>query len=246
MDIRGKKLLVIGGAGLIGSHTVDTLLREDVREIVIYDNFVRGRPENLVAALKDPRVKVYEVGGDICQTDILESAMTDVDGVFHFAALWLLQCHDFPRAAFDVHTRHLQRVRGLRKEERQAAGVLLLGLGLRGRAARADGRGPPVQQQELLWGDQDRRGGHGARFPPSLRAAGRRAALHERVRTTPGLSGRLHRGHHEDARVRPYSGMAAKRSILSPSRIAPRRTCAPCEPKSSTATTTSGPASAPR
>ena len=105
MDLRGKKLLVIGGAGLIGSHTVDALAREDAREIVIYDNFTRGREENLRQALKDPRVKLYEVGGDICQTDILESAMAGVDGVFHFAALWLLQCHDYPRAAFDVNVR---------------------------------------------------------------------------------------------------------------------------------------------
>lgn len=50
MDIRGKKLLVIGGAGLIGSHTVDALLREDVGEVIVYDNFVRGRLENLAAA----------------------------------------------------------------------------------------------------------------------------------------------------------------------------------------------------
>ena len=105
MDIRGKRFLVIGGAGLIGSHTVDALVKEDVREIVVYDNFVRGREDNLRNALNDPRVKVYDVGGDICQTDILQSAMTDIDGVFHFAALWLLQCHDYPRAAFDVNIR---------------------------------------------------------------------------------------------------------------------------------------------
>ena len=42
MDLKGKKLVVIGGAGLIGSHTVDELTKEDVKEIVIYDNFVRG------------------------------------------------------------------------------------------------------------------------------------------------------------------------------------------------------------
>jgi UDP-glucose 4-epimerase len=105
MDIRGKKFLVIGGAGLIGSHAVDALVREDVGEVVIYDNFVRGRTENLAQALKDPRVKIYDVGGDICQTDILEAALDGVDGVFHLAALWLLQCHDFPRAAFDVNIR---------------------------------------------------------------------------------------------------------------------------------------------
>jgi nucleoside-diphosphate-sugar epimerase len=105
MDIRGKKLVVIGGAGLIGSHTVDLLTHEDVGEIVVYDNFVRGTGDNLADALRDARVKIYDVGGDICQTDILNAALKGADGVFHFAALWLLQCHDFPRAAFDVNIR---------------------------------------------------------------------------------------------------------------------------------------------
>jgi UDP-glucose 4-epimerase len=105
MDISGKKLVVIGGAGLIGSHTVDKLLQEDVREILVYDNFVRGREENLQAALRDPRVRIYDVGGDILQTDILDSALAGADGVFHLAALWLLQCHEYPRSAFDVNVR---------------------------------------------------------------------------------------------------------------------------------------------
>jgi UDP-glucose 4-epimerase len=105
MDIRGKKLLVIGGAGLIGSHTVDALLREDVGQVIVYDNMVRGRVENLHDALKDPRVQIYDVGGDIMQTDILQSAFNGVDGVFHLAALWLLQCHEYPRSAFDVNVR---------------------------------------------------------------------------------------------------------------------------------------------
>jgi len=86
MDIRGKRFVVIGGAGLIGSHTVDLLTREDVGEIIVYDNFVRGNVENLERALQDPRVKVF-------------------DGVFHFAALWLLQCHEYPRSAFEVNVR---------------------------------------------------------------------------------------------------------------------------------------------
>jgi UDP-glucose 4-epimerase len=105
VDIAGKKLVVIGGAGLIGSHTVDCLLQEDVREIVIYDNFCRGTYENLSAALKDPRVKIFEIGGDICQSDILAAALKGADGVFHLAALWLLQCHEFPRSAFEVNIR---------------------------------------------------------------------------------------------------------------------------------------------
>jgi len=105
MDIRGKKLVVIGGAGLIGSHTVDHLIKDDVKEVVIYDNFVRGRAENLHNALKDPRVRIYDVGGDVMQTDILESALEGADGVIHLAALWLLQCHEYPRTAFDVNVR---------------------------------------------------------------------------------------------------------------------------------------------
>jgi UDP-glucose 4-epimerase len=105
MDIRGKKLVVIGGAGLIGSHTVDALTREDVGEIVVYDNFVRGTAENLAGALRDDRVSVYEIGGDITQPDILEAALKGADGVFHFAALWLLQCHEFPQSAFEVNIR---------------------------------------------------------------------------------------------------------------------------------------------
>lgn len=105
MDIRGKKVVVIGGAGLIGSHTIDQLVREDVREIVVYDNFLRGTHENLAGALRDPRVKIFEAGGDITQTDILSAALDGADSVFHFAALWLLQCHEFPRSAFDVNVR---------------------------------------------------------------------------------------------------------------------------------------------
>jgi nucleoside-diphosphate-sugar epimerase len=105
MQLTGKKLVLLGGAGLIGSHTADRLLGEDVAEVLIYDNFVRGRVENLAGALKDPRVRIFDVGGDILQTDILEAALDGADGVFHFAALWLLQCHEFPRSAFDVNVR---------------------------------------------------------------------------------------------------------------------------------------------
>ena len=105
MNLQGTKLVLVGGAGLIGSHTVDRLLKEDVKEILIYDNFLRGSRENLNEAMKDPRVKIYDVGGDIMQTDILQSAFEGADGVFHLAALWLLQCHEYPRSAFDVNVR---------------------------------------------------------------------------------------------------------------------------------------------
>jgi UDP-glucose 4-epimerase len=103
VNLEGKRIVVIGGAGLIGSHAVDQLTKEDVAEIVVYDNFVRGTRENLHDALKDPRVKIFEAGGDILQTDVLDAALAGADGVMHFAALWLLQCHDYPRAAFSVN-----------------------------------------------------------------------------------------------------------------------------------------------
>lgn len=105
MDLRGKKILVIGGAGLIGSHVVEELLKEETEEVIVYDNFCRGTLENLKGALEDPRCRIFEIGGDILQTDILHAAMKGVDGVIHLAALWLLQCHEFPRAAFDVNIR---------------------------------------------------------------------------------------------------------------------------------------------
>ena len=105
MEIRGKRILVIGGAGLIGSHVVEEFLKEDVREVIVYDNFSRGTIGNLENALKDPRCRIFEIGGDILQTDILDAATKGVDGVIHLAALWLLQCYEYPRAAFDVNIR---------------------------------------------------------------------------------------------------------------------------------------------
>lgn len=105
MDIRGKNILVIGGAGFIGSHVVEELLKYDVNQVIVYDNFCRGTMQNLEDALKDERVRVFEIGGDILQNDILYSAVKESDAVVHLAALWLLQCHEFPKSAFDVNIR---------------------------------------------------------------------------------------------------------------------------------------------
>jgi UDP-glucose 4-epimerase len=103
VDLTDSKLVVIGGAGLIGSHTVDALTRTDAGEIVVYDTLQRGTRENLAHALRDPRVRLFEHGGDITRPDLLDAALQGAGGVFHFAALWLLHCQEFPRAAFDVN-----------------------------------------------------------------------------------------------------------------------------------------------
>ena len=103
MELNNSKCLVIGGAGFIGSFVVTELLKEKVAEVVVYDNFARGKKEYLNEALKDSRCRIYPVGGDIRETDILNDAMKGVDYVFCLAAMWLLHCKDYPRTAFDVN-----------------------------------------------------------------------------------------------------------------------------------------------
>lgn len=103
MDIRNKKILVIGGAGFIGSHVVAELLKTDVAQVVIYDNFTRGKHSNIAPYLKDPRCTIYPNGGDIRDVDVLDTAMKGMDGVIHLAAMWLLHCKDYPRTAFHVN-----------------------------------------------------------------------------------------------------------------------------------------------
>jgi UDP-glucose 4-epimerase len=103
MDLRGKKVLVIGGAGFIGSHVVEALLQTDVAEVVVFDNFSRGSRDNLKLALTDSRCYVYPNGGDIRDTDVLDDAMQGCNAVVHLASMWLLHCQDFPRTAFDVN-----------------------------------------------------------------------------------------------------------------------------------------------
>ena len=103
MELKKSKVLVIGGAGFIGSFVIRELLKYDVSEVIIYDNFARGKIENIEDCLKDQRCHLYENGGDIRDTDLMDNAMKDVDYVFHLSAMWLLHCKDFPRTAFHVN-----------------------------------------------------------------------------------------------------------------------------------------------
>ncbi len=103
MDLTNSKCLVIGGAGFIGSFVVAELLKENVKEVVVYDNFARGKKEYLTESLKDQRCSIFPIGGDIREIDILNDAMKGVDYVFCLAAMWLLHCKDYPRTAFDVN-----------------------------------------------------------------------------------------------------------------------------------------------
>jgi UDP-glucose 4-epimerase len=101
MDIKGKRILVTGGAGLIGSTTIDLLLRErDPGRIVILDNMSRGAMANIESALKNPRVQLVE--GDIRDRSLVERLARDADAVIHLAALRITACAAEPREAFDV------------------------------------------------------------------------------------------------------------------------------------------------
>jgi UDP-glucose 4-epimerase len=101
MDLASKHVLVIGGAGFIGSHIVDQLIEEPVKEIVVLDNFVRGSRANVARAAQDPRVHVVE--GSITDCNLLQDVMDGMDGVFHLAALWLYECVHEPRSALEVN-----------------------------------------------------------------------------------------------------------------------------------------------
>jgi UDP-glucose 4-epimerase len=102
MDIKDKRIAVIGGAGLVGSHIVDKLTKEPVREIVVFDNFVRGTKDNLAQACKHAAVRVVE--GSITDTRALRQTLEGVDGVFLLASLWLGECVNEPRKAWEVNT----------------------------------------------------------------------------------------------------------------------------------------------
>src|SRR2546422_2123901 len=94
LNLRNTRLLVTGGAGLIGSHIVDQLMLEKPAEVVVLDNFVRGRRENLAAAVKRGRVTIID--GDIRDRTLLAEVMKGIDVVFHQAALRITQCADEP------------------------------------------------------------------------------------------------------------------------------------------------------
>lgn len=103
MNISGSRVLVIGGAGFIGSFVVSELLKEDVGQVIVYDNFTRGDRSYLAEQLNDPRCSIFPIGGDVRDLDILDAAVKGMDYVICLAAMWLLHCKDYPRTAFEVN-----------------------------------------------------------------------------------------------------------------------------------------------
>jgi UDP-glucose 4-epimerase len=99
-EIRGRRILVTGGAGTIGSNLVDLLVREGAGEIVVLDDFSRGRRENLAGALAGGRVRIVE--GDIRDPATVRRATEGAELVFHLAAIRITRCAAEPRVANEV------------------------------------------------------------------------------------------------------------------------------------------------
>jgi UDP-glucose 4-epimerase len=99
-DMHGERALITGGGGAVGSNIADELVRAGAREVVVLDNFVRGRRENLDWALANGPVRLVE--GDICDRELVHSLTRGMDVVFHQAALRITQCAAEPRLALEV------------------------------------------------------------------------------------------------------------------------------------------------
>ena len=102
MDLKDKRIVAVGGAGLIGSHIIDQLMDEPVREVVVFDNFLRGTRANLAKSASDPKLKIVE--GSMTDRDALRHVLEGADAVFMLASLWLGECVSDPRGAWETNT----------------------------------------------------------------------------------------------------------------------------------------------
>jgi UDP-glucose 4-epimerase len=99
-SLEGQRILLTGGAGAVGSAIVDQLVGEQPAEILVFEKFTRGRPENLCWALANGPVRIIE--GDLRDPKAVHDAMQGVDLVFHLAAIRVTQCAEEPRLALEV------------------------------------------------------------------------------------------------------------------------------------------------
>jgi UDP-glucose 4-epimerase len=97
------RFLVTGGAGFIGSHIVEHLLRENHHARVL-DNFTTGKRENLAFAAGNANLEITE--GDIRDPETVAGAVSGVDGVFHEAALVSVpKSVEQPDLSFDINVK---------------------------------------------------------------------------------------------------------------------------------------------
>lgn len=99
-DLSNARILITGGAGLVGSHIADQLIDEGVEKIIVLDNFVRGTRKNIASAMSSGKIEIIE--GDIRDAELVGKLTQGIDIVFHQAAIRITQCAEEPRLAFDV------------------------------------------------------------------------------------------------------------------------------------------------
>jgi UDP-glucose 4-epimerase len=105
--IKGKHVLVTGGAGFIGSHLVDLLISEEVKQLTIFDNFFLGTMSNLTEAyhlMPDLRI-VHLDASDDCAVREVFSKLELVDVVFDLAVIPLPTSLERPQFCFDTNVR---------------------------------------------------------------------------------------------------------------------------------------------
>jgi UDP-glucose 4-epimerase len=119
LPIEDARILIMGGASLVGSATAEFLLEKGAREVVVLDSFYQGTPEALKHIAHNPRLKV--VRGDVLRLPQLIEATKGVDGVLHLAAVMTITMNEDPWVGLDVNIRGLQnsleacRLNGVRK-----------------------------------------------------------------------------------------------------------------------------------
>jgi UDP-N-acetylglucosamine 4-epimerase len=84
-DLSGSSFLVTGGAGFIGSHLVEYLLKKGAGKVRVLDNYSTGSPDNIVAFQKNTSFEMIE--GDIRDLETCKRALAGIDYLAHQAAL---------------------------------------------------------------------------------------------------------------------------------------------------------------
>jgi len=100
-DLTDARILVTGGAGFIGSHLVDALLRRPVARVTVIDNLATGHLANLTEASTDVRLRVVQA--DARNAGVVDELLAETDAVFHLACLGVRHSLHDPLENHDVN-----------------------------------------------------------------------------------------------------------------------------------------------